>query len=207
MTYLGIISNGPSGKVTAPQLLSGRRPQVVIAVNALAADYACDWWVMADWWPFTQTEPLLYEGRQPVLVGRRQWIREMDAASVPRWQAWPRFYLEDVAPAIPPPDVEMPCVHHRHGNSLGMVTWDGFSGRAALGVAYWLCRREQCMRDGFRALDVVLCGYDNGGTDGAHDLDPKRANRTDRRWAEERMVFDFFMRAFEKIGVKVERLS
>jgi len=205
LTYIGIISNGPSAKTTAPRLLE-KRPQILITINHLAADYACDWWVMSDWWPFTTTVPLLHEGRQPTLVCRRDWVREMDAAHVPHWQAWPRFYLEDIAPAIPAPDSpDVPLARHRHGNHLDVVRWDGFSGRAALGVAYWLCRREQFMVNGSRSIDVALCGYDNGGTDGAHDVDAKRANRTDHRWVDERLVFEFFMRAFAKIGVEVTR--
>ena len=207
MTWLAVISNGPSARTTAPRVLEGH-PQIVVTVNHLAADYPCDYWVMSDWWPFTNTTPLPRDGRQPTIFGRRAWVREMDAPHVGRWQAWPQMYLEDIAPAMPAPDSpDLPLQRHRHGTSLGLAAWDGFSGRAALGVAYWLCRREQCDRAGCRALDVVLCGYDMAGGGGAHDEDAGRANRTDRRWVEERLIFEWFLRAFQSAGISVAKLD
>jgi len=186
-----VVSGGPSGNETwFPHEL----PDVFgvvkrIGVNAVVEKGFFDYWVACDHAMFETCDPVGH----PILFGHNDWHQRITAGpALDAWRAWPKIFQNDVHRLMPPPTGDVP---RYPDTGAPCAQWNAFSGLAALGLA-WILRPKE----------VDLFGFDMEGEGGAadegHDLPRKRDAE---RWATEKRIFDWWMRAFGDAGVDVRR--
>ena len=187
-----VVSAGPSIKaVNFGVVLRDRytaRTQLVGVNHLVEKDYF-DYWVCCDHEVFETAAP---KGR-PILFGHNDWHQRITAGShLDAWYAWPKIHQNDVHRLMPPPTGDVPTYAE---SSSPCAQWNAFSGVAALGLAWILRPRE-----------IDLFGFDlegeGGAADEGHDLE---RNRTPERWAMERRIFEWWMRAFGEAGIVTHR--
>jgi len=183
--HVTVVSCGPSAAETwFPRVMPG-----MIGVNHAVEKGIFRYWVCCDSCVF---EKARVWGR-PIIFGHNDWHQRITAGpALDAWRAWPKIFQNDVHRLMPPPTGDVP---RYPDTGAPCAQWNAFSGLAALGLA-WILRPKE----------VDLFGFDMEGEGGAadegHDLPRKRDAE---RWATEKRIFDWWMRAFGDAGVDVRR--
>ncbi|HUU30907.1 MAG TPA: hypothetical protein VMY69_02270 [Phycisphaerae bacterium] len=188
-----VVSGGPSaGKTWLSHLKHEMVPichadALTIGANHMVESAFFDYWVTCDHMVFETANP---RGR-PILFGKNDWHQRItEGPQLEAWRAWPKIFQDDVHRLMPPPAGDVPTYT---GTAFPCAHWNKFSGVAALGLA-WILRPKE----------VDLFGFDMEGEGGAadegHDL-PR--NRKAERWATEKRIFVWWLRAFAAWGIKV----